>query len=521
MDLATTAAVAFGAAFLSLLAVLALSRALEPRDAAGRRRLEQRISPVVFLFRDGRLIDATRPARRLAEQLPSVDLAGLAQWLGPRLPRAAEALAGLPGEGRIELLGEEGRGSMRLALAAEDLGDGVLRVTLTDPRAEGAGVVVDTLSQSALEDEAATLREAMDGAPVLCWREDAAGDLVWANAAYLAAADAVLPDHPAWPLPVLFDLPPTLGREGVPQRQGLGPRNGGRWYDCHARDCDGGGRMLFALPADDAVRAERSLREFVQTLTKTFADLPIGLAVFDRERNLQLFNPALIDLTGLPTAFLAARPSLFTLLDRLREARMVPEPKDYRSWRNHMSTLEAAAASGHHVETWSLPGGHTYRVTGRPHPDGAIAFLFEDITSEMSMTRNFRAQLSLGAQVVDTLEEALGVFGPDGQMLLGNEAWRRLFGAETMPLARRLADFAAAGGPGAQKLAETVVPGARRAIATGAMVGPDGALLSWRATPLGGGQWMLGFSPNPVAAHGPAERARAARAEPEMRSSAG
>ena len=92
-----------------------------------------------------------------------------------------------------------------------------------------------------------------------------------------------------------------------------------RWYDCHVHEV-AGQTVAIALPADAAVRAERALREFVQTLTKTFADLPIGLAIFDRDRNLQLFNPALIDLTGLATGFLTARPTLYAFLDRLREA---------------------------------------------------------------------------------------------------------------------------------------------------------------------------------------------------------
>src|SRR5699024_6571367 len=132
-----------------------------------------------------------------------------------------------------------------------------------------------------------------------------------------------------------------------------------RWFDCHLRPASEG-RMVFAVTADSTVRAERSLREFVQKLTKTFADLPVGLAIFDRQRNLQLFNPALIDLTGVATGFLTARPTLYAFLDRLREARMMPEPKDYPSWRNKIISLEAAAASGHHVETWTLPGGQTY-----------------------------------------------------------------------------------------------------------------------------------------------------------------
>ena len=176
----------------------------------------------------------------------------------------------------------------------------------------------------------------------------------------------------------------------------------------------------------------------IRDRTKTFADLPTGLAIFDRERNLQLFNPALIDLTGLSAGFLTGRPTLFDFLDKLRDARMVPEPKDYRSWRQQMNNLEAAAATGHHVETWSLPGGQTYRVTGRPHPDGAVAFLFEDITSEISLTRKFRAELTLGAHVLDGLEDALAVFSPSGQMLLSNRSYVALWGEKSETLALSL-----------------------------------------------------------------------------------
>jgi hypothetical protein len=45
--------------------------------------------------------------------------------------------------------------------------------------------------------------------------------------------------------------------------------------------------------------------------------------------------------------------------------------------------LEEEAASGLFEETWSLPGGQTYRVIGRPHPNGALAFMFEDISGLM------------------------------------------------------------------------------------------------------------------------------------------
>ena len=73
--------------------------------------------------------------------------------------------------------------------------------------------------------------------------------------------------------------------------------------------------MFYAVDVNAVVSAEISQRKFVQTLAKTFAQLSIGLAIFDRNRQLALFNPALIDLTALPAEFLSARPNLLSFFD--------------------------------------------------------------------------------------------------------------------------------------------------------------------------------------------------------------
>ncbi len=143
---------------------------------------------------------------------------------------------------------------------------------------------------------------------------------------------------------------------------------------------------------------------------------------------LALFNPALMDLTMLPASFLISKPSLSAFLDRLRESRMMPEPKDYRSWRQQMSDLEAAAQNGTYEETWALPTGQTYRVTGRPHPDGAVALLFEDISAEISLTRRFRAELETGQAALDALPQAIAVFSSGGTLSISNAAYARLWG---------------------------------------------------------------------------------------------
>ncbi|WP_410219518.1 PAS-domain containing protein [Paracoccus sp. (in: a-proteobacteria)] len=476
------------------------------RPSAAADALDGRVQPTILLFRNARIIDATPPARGLMERIgggTEDDWTRLMRWVGPRFPDATDRLDLLPRLGRVELVGQHGRGSATLRLIADDLGDQMRRVTISDPDAEHSGIIVDAMSLQAMEEELELLREALDQTPMLVWRLDADDRVIWANAAYLRRAEARGAGAIGWPLPRLLDAPkPVPGAGTAARRAALEDQGIVSWYDCHCHRM-GEEAMMFALPADAAVRAERSLREFVQTLTKTFADLPIGLAIFDRQRNLQLFNPALIDLTCLPTGFLTARPTLFDFLDQLREQRMVPEPKDYRSWRQHMSNLESAAATGHHVETWSLPGGQTYRVTGRPHPDGAVAFLFENITTEMSLTRKFRAEQMLGEHVLDGLEDGLAVFAGTGQLVLSNQAYRTLWGQPNANLGDALSQWerVTVAGPGFVALREALASDLAGGPVSGAMAGPQGQLLGWIVTPLSGGRKMLRFrtaSPHPV-----------------------
>lgn len=486
---------------VSVLLAIGLLRLLD-RAGGGRaaawlvtNRLEPRLQPMVFLFRGRQLLDATAPARTLLSRIaaPESEWERLMTWIGPRFADAGSRLDHIGRSGRIDLTGDIGTGSATLRLQAEDLGDDLLRITLTDPQAEHAGIVVDSMAQQAMEEELDLLRRALDQTPMLVWRHDAQEQVTWANAAYLRRAEALSEDGLGWPLPRLLDAPKPVPGAGTQTRRASLDSNGiVSWYDCHSHR-QGDQTMMFALPADAAVRAERSLREFVQTLTKTFADLPIGLAIFDQQRNLQLFNPALIDLTGLPTGFLTARPTLFDLLDKLRELRMVPEPKDFRSWRQQMSNLENAAATGHHVETWSLPGGQTYRVTGRPHPDGAVAFLFEDITSEISLTRKFRAELLLGTHIMDALDDALAVFGPNGKLLVRNRAYLDLWkdSSDSLPASLAAWEGKVAPGPGFAALRARLTGGPDAGRDSGAMTGPDCRLLSWTVTTLGGGRQML------------------------------
>jgi PAS domain-containing protein len=385
-------------AALAALAILSLLSARRPphSHAGGRLQFEGR----ALVASDGPVRGAFDGTEPVAD-----DWARAVALLEPDFPLldAGRPPAALP------------EGPIRSQVSGETLtvrhDGGVVTLLLGEPATDAAEALPST--GPAASSELAALRDATNLLPYPVWVTGADGALEWANATYLAMASAT-DDGDTWPPADLFDaaLLPEPSADGSNARVPLGAAGASRhWFEVHARAS--GGRVFYAAAnIDAATKAERNLRDFTQTLTKTFAHLTIGLAIFDQKRRLILFNPALTDMTGLEPEILAARPTLVGFLDRLRERRIIPEPKDYASWRRKMAELEAAAVDGSYGETWSLPTGQTFRVTGRPHPDGAVIFLFEDISAEISLTRRFRAELEMGQAVIDSLEEAMAIFTP-------------------------------------------------------------------------------------------------------------
>ncbi|MEL7117016.1 MAG: PAS-domain containing protein, partial [Pseudomonadota bacterium] len=266
-------------------------------------------------------------------------------------------------------------------------------------------------------------RHLLENVELPMWRQTNDGLVTWSNAAFQRLAEAV--DDPSKSLQRQFD--PAADKRRVQRAEVHVPNEAeARWYEFRVADLDGD-MLITAIPVDRVVRAEKSLGAFVQTLTQTFAHLNVGLAVFSRTRELAVFNPALTELLDLSPEFLVTRPSLHHMFERMREQRMVPEPKNNTSWRQRMADIEAAASDTELSETWSLVDGRTLRVTGRPHPEGAIALLFEDISNEISLERRFRAELQLGHAVIDGLDEALAVFSPSGALVISNRAYNRLW----------------------------------------------------------------------------------------------
>lgn len=407
---------------------------LDQRKGKTNLRIDDTSNGPVFLFQRETLVDATRDA--LAMIAPHIqklsEYEATIHVLGAHFPN----LNGVIADHKSGTIRIDDGDSDALVIEIERSG-AALRLTVTSSVDAGTVDLAEVIEHDVRLAELDMLRELTQHTPQLIWQENTSGRLVWANHAYLNFSDQLTPSvdtmTPTWPNKSIFpDLQDISSTKGLSNRRvavTLPDKSAEHWFDVTSVAQDDG-FLHFATDANAAVRADQQRRNFVQTLGKTFADLSTGLAIFDKRRQLAMFNPALHELTRLPIEFLSSRPSIDTVLDRLRETRILPEPKNYSNWREQFTALEAEAREGTYCEVWELPDGQTYRITGRPHPDGAFALLFEDISAEISLTRRFRSDIETGQAVLDTLSDAIAVFSSAGTLVMSNKAYADLWATE-------------------------------------------------------------------------------------------
>ncbi len=443
-----------------------------------------------FLFRAGALVDANPAALRLCAETPTdlFDWEALHKKLSATFPDFPFA-QGASQERDVTVL--RSNDPKDASLVTLDQWNDVARVTLEQDNAP------DLARRTAV-------LQAMFQAPNPIWKVNSKGVLVWRNSAYksLSASLGYAPSAPT-----LFDtndFPP-----GEPaKRFKLSSVNGKKthWFNVTAVHA-GPDVMYYASEADAEVSALDARKSFVQTFSKTFAHLATGLAVFDQNQNLVLFNPALTNLTGVSVDFLSNHCSLHSFFDQLRERHVMPTHSGQTDWHGQVAQIVRETQNGSFNETWTLPTGVTYNVSGRPHSDGALVFLIEDITSEITITRRFRSELAQVHSVLDTVDSALVLFSPTGQLRMCNQAYRdlwksdpdRTFAEYTFHDALKHWQSDCMPSPIWPKIKRRILSTSDRSAWSAAISKTTGEVLSLEVTPVAGGVTLLTFKEiNPV-----------------------
>jgi signal transduction histidine kinase len=288
-----------------------------------------------------------------------------------------------------------------------------------------------TLRHDSLREETAMLRAFAAAAPWPLWARGSDGKLNFANAAYARATEAVdaadairrnlelldsddriamaraLNEHATF----TARLPIVIGGER-------------RMYDVHALRA-GGGSAGIALDAGEAVKLRQTLERMADAHRRTLDQLSSGVAVFDGRRRLAFYNDSYRRLWDLDRAFLDGNPDDSSVLDRLRAARKLPEQPDFRAWKARLH--EAYRANEAAKDVWYLPDGRALSIVTTPNPEGGVIYLFDDVTESLDLARRYDRLITVQRETLDSLTEAVAVFGSNGRAQLFNPAFARMW----------------------------------------------------------------------------------------------
>ncbi len=243
---------------------------------------------------------------------------------------------------------------------------------------------------------AARFADFLDAQPSPAWISASSGRVLWANRAWLGAADAASVDE-AQARGLAFDRSvEALAAEAAAageRRDGLrwAPLGGQRRaFHVTAEPLEGGGAGAVALDVTETEDLREVLKRHVSAHDETLNRLADAVAIFGPDRRLSFHNIAFAELWGLEPAWLADAPTHGEVLDKLRQRRRLPEQGDYAGWKaRELGYYEAL--EGGPDELWSLPDRRTLRVSRQPHPFGGLLILYSDITGELRLRAEYNA----------------------------------------------------------------------------------------------------------------------------------
>ncbi|QGP78404.1 sensor histidine kinase [Sphingobium sp. CAP-1] len=155
--------------------------------------------------------------------------------------------------------------------------------------------------------------------------------------------------------------------------------------------------------------------------------LSAGVARFGPDRTLRFWNQPFISLFGLRQDALNDAPLFERVLDQMRDARRLPEHRDFPAWRTERRNWFLSPAA--QEENWLLQDGTHLRVYAQPLPDGGLLLIFEDRTEQVQLSSARDTLLRVRTATFDNLFESIGVFSADGRLQMWNSRFRAVWGA--------------------------------------------------------------------------------------------
>lgn len=350
---------------------------------------------------------------------------------------AAVAVSGNPFSRTVRAIGSE-RVLLALGRAATTEVAGERGVVVWFKDMTQTQVAVEALENEnrRLRAELAAVNALIEAAPYPIWRRDPNLKLQRVNAAYVDAVQMASAEQAVERGTELAQSALASASAGARRARDLGTpqlreqaviigeeRRMLRIVDVPLGEAGVGG---YAIDVTDRETARDERDRLDRAQRETLDRLSAGVARFAIDRTLVFHNKAFSNLFGLDDAWLDERPEFDRVLERMREARRLPEQRDFPSWKRTRRAWFTDAVRPIE-EVWPLPDSSVIRVIAQPHPDGGLLMVFEDRTEQLKLASSRDTLVRVQQATLDNLHEAVAVFGADGRLQLSNTRFAELW----------------------------------------------------------------------------------------------
>ena len=408
----------------------------------------------IIIHPDGRLEAADRLAKWLAKPRVPAFVSELTAADGGLEPDdaalLAQEIASAQRAGKSFALPVRGLGSSRLLLVRgapagpglSESGGVVLWIfDATDSQKEIQGL---TTQVEQLRDALEALAGLVEAAPFPMWHRTPDLRLSLVNSAYVRAVDGVDARDVIMQGVELVEsvggVPPEAAAADAMARDELvermvpatikGERRTMRVVDVPLGEA---GIAGYAVDQHELEQARVEHRRLEAAQRDLLDRLSAGVARFGPDRALRFWNQPFISLFGLRQESLADAPLFERVLDEMRDARRLPEHRDFPAWRTERRNWFLSPEPIE--ENWLLQDGTHLRVYAQPLPDGGLLLIFEDRTEQVQLSSARDTLLRVRTATFDNLFESIGVFSADGRLQMWNSRFRTIWGANEEMLA--------------------------------------------------------------------------------------
>ena len=190
--------------------------------------------------------------------------------------------------------------------------------------------------------------------------------------------------------------------------------------------------------------AKRNYLGYLDSHLDILSSLDTAFCIINTKHLFTFGNTAFLNLWNLPKDFLDTSPHYNQFLDKIREAKILPEVADFKAYKEEENkTFDALTEQKE--DLLYIPDGRTFRRICSPHPNGTI-IAYEDITEHLATTRKLSELIDVQQGILNNIDDSVLIFSPNLKLKYYNPAYLKLWGIKAtvldeMPNLRTILDM--------------------------------------------------------------------------------